>query len=266
MPYKPDVPCADCGKLGWRGRGTLPQGQYRCLACRRSNPPQRQAKRRPRRPDRNCANSSCNNVFTPRQAAHYYCCRRCSNRGSDHSRLCSTERGYGTQHNRAREQAHRDFIDGQPCARCGDPLHTGDAMDLDHTDDRTGYLGLSHAACNRSASSKPRQVRRIPKVCDCCGIGYLTRWPDQRYCTDHCRVMARRQHKPRPVKPVKVSHPCPTCSTPTTRIKYCSTACSTEAGRTEMRNRYRQAHGIPLDAPKWQRGRHGAVLSEHDAA
>lgn len=38
---------------------------------------------------------------------------------------------------------------GQPCARCGQPMHMSQLLDLDHTDDRAGYLGLSHRACNR---------------------------------------------------------------------------------------------------------------------
>ncbi len=40
---------------------------------------------------------------------------------------------------------------GAPCPRCGQPMHPGQRLDLDHTDDRSGYLGLSHAACNRRA-------------------------------------------------------------------------------------------------------------------
>ena len=38
---------------------------------------------------------------------------------------------------------------GQPCPRCGLPMYVSQLLDLDHTDDRTGYLGLSHRACNR---------------------------------------------------------------------------------------------------------------------
>jgi hypothetical protein len=38
---------------------------------------------------------------------------------------------------------------GQPCARCGLPMYPWQLLDLDHTDDRSGYLGLSHRACNR---------------------------------------------------------------------------------------------------------------------
>lgn len=34
MPRRPDVPCAGCGKLIWRGRGVLPPGQSTCQSCR----------------------------------------------------------------------------------------------------------------------------------------------------------------------------------------------------------------------------------------
>ncbi len=39
------------------------------------------------------------------------------------------------------------------CARCGELIEAGEAFDLDHTDDRAGYLGASHQACNRGAPS-----------------------------------------------------------------------------------------------------------------
>lgn len=38
MTRNPDVPCADCGILMWRGRGCLPRGQARCMTCRRARP------------------------------------------------------------------------------------------------------------------------------------------------------------------------------------------------------------------------------------
>lgn len=37
MPRRPDLPCADCGKLMHRSRGSLPQGQARCHPCRRAH-------------------------------------------------------------------------------------------------------------------------------------------------------------------------------------------------------------------------------------
>jgi hypothetical protein len=38
------------------------------------------------------------------------------------------------------------------CARCGEPIRPGESWDLDHAEgDGNGYLGPSHAACNRAA-------------------------------------------------------------------------------------------------------------------
>jgi hypothetical protein len=71
----------------------------------------------------------------------------------------TAERGYGTQHQRLRRQLLARWRPGDPCARCGQPmLHRWlvqpggrrvSAIDLGHTDDRTGYTGLEHRACNR---------------------------------------------------------------------------------------------------------------------
>lgn len=33
MPRRPDVPCAGCGALIWRGTGCLPPGQAMCRSC-----------------------------------------------------------------------------------------------------------------------------------------------------------------------------------------------------------------------------------------
>lgn len=41
MPRGQSVPCADCGRLMWRGGGSLPVGQARCHPCRRAFRPSR---------------------------------------------------------------------------------------------------------------------------------------------------------------------------------------------------------------------------------
>lgn len=38
MPRHPDLPCAGCGRLMWRGTTSLPEGQARCRECRRTSP------------------------------------------------------------------------------------------------------------------------------------------------------------------------------------------------------------------------------------
>ena len=35
MPRSPDLPCAGCGKLLWRGTTSLPEGEAMCNPCRR---------------------------------------------------------------------------------------------------------------------------------------------------------------------------------------------------------------------------------------
>jgi hypothetical protein len=63
---------------------------------------------------------------------------------------------------------------GRPCPRCGLPILPGQPVDLGHTDDRAGYLGLEHARCNRSAGARlgnqrrrERRERTIAMVTDC---------------------------------------------------------------------------------------------------
>ncbi len=38
MPRRPDLPCAECGALMWRGTGSLPEGEARCRPCRAQLP------------------------------------------------------------------------------------------------------------------------------------------------------------------------------------------------------------------------------------
>lgn len=60
MARKRDVQCSGgCGRLIWRGRGSLPPGQSTCLPCRRAHR-ETATERRP------CANASCNRIFDSR--------------------------------------------------------------------------------------------------------------------------------------------------------------------------------------------------------
>jgi hypothetical protein len=70
-------------------------------------------------------------------------------------RSSTTERGYGAEHRAARRRLLPGAY-GQLCPRCGHPMMPGQALDLDHTDDRRSYLGFSHASCNRRAGARKR--------------------------------------------------------------------------------------------------------------
>ncbi len=73
------------------------------------------------------------------------------------ARAKTKARGYGGSHKRLRERWARVVAAGNAyCARCGGWLPPGAAWDLDHSDDRGGYIGPSHAACNRRAPNRRR--------------------------------------------------------------------------------------------------------------
>jgi hypothetical protein len=63
-------------------------------------------------------------------------------------------RGYGGRH-KALRKAWKRIVEagGETCRRCGRPIVPGEPWDLDHEDDRVGYKGPSHTACNRDTSA-----------------------------------------------------------------------------------------------------------------
>lgn len=70
-------------------------------------------------------------------------------RARDKRRGSTTARGYGAPHQAVRRTAIAQLQPGQPCAHCGNPIHPGQAVDQAHTPDRSRYIGLAHARCNR---------------------------------------------------------------------------------------------------------------------
>lgn len=64
-------------------------------------------------------------------------------------------RGYDYAHRKLREAALDALAEdpGQPCPRCHEPMWPGQELDLGHKDDRSGYNGLEHLHCNRSAGA-----------------------------------------------------------------------------------------------------------------
>jgi hypothetical protein len=74
----------------------------------------------------------------------------------------SSARGYGTAHQAERRRWGLVVEAGQAlCCRCGGWIAPGSPFHLDHRDDKLGYLGVSHAACNlRAAARKGNAVMR----------------------------------------------------------------------------------------------------------
>jgi hypothetical protein len=78
----------------------------------------------------------------------------------------TTQRGYGHRHVKERRRVAKLIKEGgQVCSRCGGllpPDILSKDWALDHTEDRTGYLGPAHKDCNIKAAQQParRNVRR----------------------------------------------------------------------------------------------------------
>lgn len=72
----------------------------------------------------------------------------------------TNERGYGADHDRERARwAPVVAAGGVVCARCPDVIEPDQPWHLDHTDDRTRYLGPSHRRCNIAAAAPPPRRR-----------------------------------------------------------------------------------------------------------
>jgi hypothetical protein len=80
-------------------------------------------------------------------------------------RPTTSQRGYGTSHQKIRKKWARIVARGDAlCTRCGVVILPTDEWHLDHTDDRSGYLGAACAFCNRSAGGKKAAANRSAPV------------------------------------------------------------------------------------------------------
>jgi hypothetical protein len=66
----------------------------------------------------------------------------------------TTRRGYGSPHIKLRKALLARWQPGDPCAHCGRPMPDKRYIDLGHTADRAGYIGLAHRACNRADGAR----------------------------------------------------------------------------------------------------------------
>lgn len=93
--------------------------------------------------------------------------RRCPEHQAEYEAKRGTpaQRGYGVEHKRERLRWEA-IIGRRPvyCARCDKRIKPGDAWDLGHTDDRSGYNGPECMRCNRSAGGKNGAKTRNSQV------------------------------------------------------------------------------------------------------
>lgn len=78
-------------------------------------------------------------------------------RAYEQRRGTSAARGYGSGHRALRASWQRRIDAGEriACARCTGLIVAGQAWALDHhDDDRSEYLGPSHASCNNAAGGR----------------------------------------------------------------------------------------------------------------
>lgn len=188
MPVAPDVPCSTCGRLMWRGTGSLPPGEATCLDCRRALeayvPTDRSAcvgcgktMRRSvnARGEARCLDCRrklpsytpkpkaatfkpelrfcdyCSEPYEAQVRTQRYCSPSCRDaRHRSGTKTGSTEaRGYGAAHRRERARWAPIVARGDAtCCLCDDPIAPSDAWHLDHQPDRSGYRGVAHATCN----------------------------------------------------------------------------------------------------------------------
>lgn len=143
----PNITCCECGK-GLRGGGIrLPQGEGMCADCRRHH--------RPEKVELLLQCATCSRMFTTTRSHARYCNPQCS--PWDKRKKPLTPRDLGARHQQIRRAFAVLVQQGtEHCCLCSEAIHPDDAWDLDHTTDREGYRGASHATCNRREGAMRR--------------------------------------------------------------------------------------------------------------
>jgi len=96
----------------------------------------------------------CKRAGCPTLIDHAGYCPDCE-RDADRVRGRRQARGYDRGHELLRQHwAPRVAMGAVHCARCSRPILPGQSWALDHTDDRSGYLGPSHERCNNEAGGR----------------------------------------------------------------------------------------------------------------
>jgi hypothetical protein len=207
--------CSKCGKEV--ERSWSPAEVIVCLVCRRKSPAYLERTASPPKDWGQGICPICSTVFARTSHNQVYCSAICreSRRNWSYGTKAATaeERGYGKAHREERARWKPIVDNGQAvCCLCGQWIEPGTEWHLDHTEDRTGYRGASHASCNRrdGATRGARRTnarRRIEKQCATCQRVFVTPYPKQTYCSAECRPKPER----RPVVSVVRYVRCQTC-------------------------------------------------------
>jgi 5-methylcytosine-specific restriction endonuclease McrA len=221
--------CNICGKPGYAGKNSKPQGKYRCHPCRRAH-----------RPVKTCAH--CGVEYTT--AGDRYCSRRCfglSIRADETTCVLAYGRRsrdvIGLSEHGRRNLLHKWQRQGRTCMYCPGPAET-----VDHV------IALRRGGTNQEGNLVPacRQCNASKREC------LLMEWRLGK------RPSASVSPRPAKVKPAKVPElrlvldvACYICGqvfTPKSkRAVACSPSCSYEHAKRSARNAYRRQQGLPED-------------------
>lgn len=233
--------CNACGKETPASRDSLPQGQYRCRACRRASWPK-------------CVR--CDRQFEPRKGQRF-CSYGCW-LDTPRERSVPTEWTQRTRR-KYRERvtpgltsrqlkALRDRWAGTPCTYCADPSDTIDHV-IPISRGGTNHEGNLTPCCKRCNSTKGDLLLTEWRYGKPHGHTITRRaWMDQGFEP----VDARRVAKPTPELTLILDTACRVCGQAFTpaggrRRVFCGPPCSEEWNARVQRNAYRRKTGKPED-------------------
>jgi hypothetical protein len=247
MTRRPDLPCAACGKLMWRGRGVLPEGRATCRPCRRANPISMEpGKRKPRKMHTQTC-KHCGVDYERRVPNKGWCSTKCYG----DSRVVRADCDWGVTRGKREASApgltkngrdklrHKWKQQNKPCAYCGARADTIDHV-MPLVRGGTNYEGNLVPACRRCNSSKSGKT--IIEWRHGVSLGKVREASDWMG-----KPRVHRERKPKPVTVLREPHACPMCQMPTLRMKYCSQECATERERRYIRDKWRARNGLTVD-------------------
>lgn len=135
QPYgKKRGTCASCGKVMWRGSTSLPDGEAKCLPCRRANPPMRDSRaadlKRKQTPCADCGQPShgarCKACHIAKQKAEADPVAAARRKRDNRRRLRLERAAPGLTKNQRYKLLHQWRKQGKRCAYCAAPVQCVD--------------------------------------------------------------------------------------------------------------------------------------------